>query len=139
MIKYSHRVRYYETDKMGVTHHSNYIRWMEEARVDLLDKIGMPYAAMEKIGIVSPVVSVEAKYKRPTTFDDVIDIETSLESYNGIRLAFTYVMKNADSGEVVVEARSTHCFIYGGRAVALSRVFPDVDKDFRAALEKING
>ena len=67
---YQHIVQYYETDKMGITHHSNYIRWMEEARIDFLSKIGWSYAKLEEEGIISPVVAVECKYMQPTTFSD---------------------------------------------------------------------
>ena len=55
MSVYSHRVQYYETDRMGIVHHSNYVRWMEEARVDFLARIGFPYDAMEARGVISPV------------------------------------------------------------------------------------
>lgn len=64
MQKYRHIVQYYETDKMGITHHSNYIRWMEEARIDFLRQIGWDYAKLESIGIISPVTAVNCKYKK---------------------------------------------------------------------------
>ena len=67
MTPYRHKVQYYETDRMGVTHHSNYIRWMEEARVDLLEQIGWGYDRMESLGIQSPVTGVGCVYKAPTT------------------------------------------------------------------------
>ena len=60
---YNHTVQYYETDKMGITHHSNYIRWMEEARVDFLKQIGWDYDKLEEIGVISPVTEVSCKYK----------------------------------------------------------------------------
>jgi len=56
MNTYRHTVQYYETDKMGITHHSNYIRWMEEARVDFMSQIGWDYAKLEKEGVICPVV-----------------------------------------------------------------------------------
>lgn len=132
MSKYTHKVQYYETDKMGVTHHSNYIRWMEEARVDLLAKIGLPFSKMEARGIVSPVVSLEIKYKHPCTFEDVIEVETTVKNYTGIRLMFSYVMKNVATGEVVVEAESTHCFIVDGKVAAMNKAFPDIHEAFTA-------
>ena len=58
---YQHQVQYYETDQMGIAHHSNYIRWFEEARSYILTEIGMGYEKMEEIGIISPVLSVSAK------------------------------------------------------------------------------
>ena len=59
MENYKHKINYYETDKMGVTHHSNYVRFMEESRIDFLEKIGWGYDKMEQEGIISPVVSLE--------------------------------------------------------------------------------
>ena len=56
MEVYRHKVQYYETDKMGITHHSNYIRWMEEARIWFLSEIGFSYAKLEEMGMVSPVL-----------------------------------------------------------------------------------
>lgn len=60
---YRHVVQYYETDRMGITHHSNYVRWMEEARIHFLDQIGWDYAKLEEMGLVSPVVSVSCRYR----------------------------------------------------------------------------
>ena len=68
MSKYIHRVNYYETDKMGITHHSNYMRFMEEARMNFLSEIGYPMTRLEKEGITSPVVSVNCEYKHTTTY-----------------------------------------------------------------------
>ena len=80
MEKYIHKVNYYETDKMGITHHSNYIRWMEEARIDFLEQIGLGYKKLEEDGIISPVIHVECDYKLPTTFDDKIEIDVAVDS-----------------------------------------------------------
>ena len=55
---YAHKVQYYETDMMGMVHHANYIRWMEEARIDFMDRLGFSYRKMEEEGVVSPVRSV---------------------------------------------------------------------------------
>ena len=70
----THRVQYYETDRMGVTHHSNYIRFMEEARVAYLEQLGFPYAELERRGVISPVTAVNCKYLATTTFDDRITV-----------------------------------------------------------------
>ena len=61
-IVYQRPVQYYETDRMQIVHHSNYIRWMEEARIDFLRQIGWDYAKLESIGIISPVTAVNCKY-----------------------------------------------------------------------------
>ncbi len=85
---YTHKVKYYETDRMQCTHHSNYIRFMEEARLDFLDKLGYNYAKTESEGIISPVLSVSVQYKHTTTFDDEIDIEVRLKSMTQLKTEF---------------------------------------------------
>ena len=85
-------MQYYETDKMGITHHSNYIRWMEEARIDFLRQIGWDYAKLESIGIISPVIAVNCKYKKSTTFEDVINIDVIVEEFKEVKLKLQYTM-----------------------------------------------
>ena len=109
MEKYIHKVQYYETDKMQITHHSNYIRFMEEARTDFLTQIGWGYEKLEKEGIVSPVVDVSCEYKKTTTFSDIIEIEVKLLELTAVRLKLGYVM--TVEGEIVFKATSTHCFL----------------------------
>lgn len=90
---YTHKVQYYETDKMGITHHSNYVRWMEEARIDFLDKLGFPFEKLEQDGIVSPVLSVECSYKKVTIFPEVISIEVKVLEFKGVKLKLGYMME----------------------------------------------
>lgn len=121
---YQHIVQYYETDKMGITHHSNYIRWMEEARIDFLSQIGWDYAKLEAKGIISPVIAVECKYIKPTTFGDTVDIEVMVREFKGVKLKLTYIMKN-DKGKIVCEAFSEHCFLNKqGIPVRLNKEYP---------------
>ena len=110
MHTYIHKVRYYETDKMGITHHSNYIRWMEEARIDFLEYIGYSYAQLERDGIISPVIGVECQYKHPTTFDDEVKITVGVDEFKGVRLVITYSMTNAATGDLVLTGKTMHCF-----------------------------
>ena len=129
MKPYVHKVQYYETDMMSLTHHSNYIRWMEEARIDFMDQMGFPYTRMESEGIVSPVRS----YKRPTTFGDTVSIEVSVESFTGARLTLAYKMTRQD-GTVVCEAQSEHAFINReGRIVRLDKEQPEFCEKLKAA------
>lgn len=122
---YKHVVQYYETDKMGITHHSNYIRWMEEARIDFLAQIGWDYAKLESLGVISPVVSVECKYKATTTFSDIVHISVSIEEFKGVKLSLRYHMVNAEN-KIVCEAKSEHCFLNSqGIPIRLKREFPE--------------
>ena len=122
---YNHTVQYYETDKMGITHHSNYIRWMEEARVDFLKQIGWDYDKLEEIGVISPVTEVSCKYKNTTTFADEICIVVSVEECKGARLKLLYEMEKAD-GTCVCVAHSEHCFVdTEGRPINLKKKYPE--------------
>ncbi|MCH5339173.1 MAG: acyl-CoA thioesterase [Acetatifactor sp.] len=122
---YEHVVQYYETDKMGITHHSNYIRWMEEARVDFLAQIGWDFAKLEAMGIVSPVVAVECHYKATTTFPETIRIFVSVEEFKGVKLKLNYKMLNGE-GKVVNEGKSEHCFLdSNGIPVRLNKDYPE--------------
>lgn len=133
--EYTRQVNYYETDKMGITHHSNYIRFMEEARVDFLDKIGYPMTRIEAEGMASPVVSVECNYKSPSTFSDTLKITVSVEKYTGVKVVFAYIGVNAETGKVVFEASSVHCFVNSeGRPVSVKKNYPEFDALLRNQL-----
>lgn len=122
---YKHTVQYYETDMMGFAHHSNYIRWMEESRVDFLRQIEIDYPRLEKDGIVSPTIEVNCRYRKSTTFQDVVYITVTMTEFKGVKLKFAYLMKNA-AGDTVAEANSVHCFIdKAGKPVRLAKEYPE--------------
>ena len=130
---YTRRVQYHETDRMGVTHHANYLHWMEEARVDLMAQMGFPYEEMEARDVLSPVKSLSCEYLRSTTFGDEVTVETGVESFNGVVLTIRYTMRGPQ-GEPVFRGRSEHVFLNReGRFVRLRREMPD----FCAALEAL--
>lgn len=128
MKSYVRKINYYETDKMGITHHSNYIRWMEEARIDFLEQIGFGYAKLEEDGIVSPIIGVECEYKSPTTFGDSVEIEVGIEEFKGVQLVINYTVTKLGSGELVLRGRTRHCFLSGeGKPILLKKQFPEFD------------
>ena len=136
MHLYNHKVQYYETDKMGITHHSNYIRWMEESRVSFLSSIGLEYDDLEKRGVISPVIGVSCRYRKPTYFNEDITIEVSIKDYSGVKLIFNYVMKNKKD-EVVLTGESEHCFISDkGHIIIPKSAFPDIDEILVKNVEK---
>lgn len=126
---YEHKVQYYETDQMKIVHHSNYIRWFEEARTAWLEEGGFGYAKMEKIGIISPVLEVTAKYKSMTRYGDTVLIKPRVEKYNGVRLEVSYEIEDKKTGELRCTGFSKHCFLDDrGRPVRLDKRNPDADK-----------
>ena len=131
---YRHEIRYYECDRMGITHHSNYVRIMEEARIDFLDKIGYGFDRIEAEGVVSPVVSVECKYKSPTTFKDIVEVEVTLCNMSDLKFEFKYVMRK--DGKLVAEGHSVHCFTENGRPVVIQKRLPELYERIKKSLEQ---
>lgn len=122
MRTYEHRVQYYETDQMGIVHHSNYIRWFEEARTEMLRQAGIGYGKMESLGIISPVLEVSAKYRTMTHFEDIVFIHVKLVKFNGVILELSYQVEDKESGEVRCTGKSRHCFLdAGGHPVSLKK------------------
>lgn len=134
MFVYSRKVHYHETDQMGVVHHANYPKWMEEARVACLDQLGVSYRAMEAAGVFSPVVSLSVEYKRPARFDDEVEVRLEIAKYTGVRLEVGYTFFNRTRNELCATAASAHCFVQGGRVVSLQRALPDAHERLLACL-----
>lgn len=138
MQPYLHHAKYYETDQMGIIHHSNYIRWMEEARIEILKQAGISYKEMEEKGIISPVLAVTCEYKSMVHFDDEVLIYVKLSKYNGVKFEVEYEMRDKMTGELRTLGRSNHCFLDGnGRPLSLKRSFPEVDKKFVALMDEV--
>ena len=134
---YMRRAQYYETDQMGVVHHSNYIRWFEEARVVFLEEAGAGYKEMEAEGIVSPVVSVSCKYKSMVRFADTVRISLKIESYNGVKLCLSYEVRDKETGALRCTGESSHCFLGpGGRPVSLKKSYPKYHEVFMKYMQE---
>lgn len=128
MEDYIRKVNYHETDKMGITHHSNYIKYLEEARIHFLDQLGYGYARLERDGIISPVIGVDCQYKHPTTFDDVLRVSVQVIAFSGVKLVFDYTITEEKSGQVVLTGQTQHCFTNAkGRPIILKKQFPELD------------
>lgn len=123
MTPYFHKIQYYETDKMQITHHSNYIRFMEEARIDFFEKLGFPYDRFEADGILSPVVSISCDYKKTTTYPDVISIQVAVAECKKFKFTLSYTMHKGEN--IVCTGTSTHCFLdTSGKPICFSKAFP---------------
>ena len=128
---YERRAKYHETDQMGIIHHSNYVKWMEEARLDLMDQIGLSYKQMEEMEIISPVLSISVDYRSMVHFDDTVVIETRLVKYNGVKMELEYTMYDKETGEIRTTAHSSHCFLTRtGAPISLKRSYPELDTKF---------
>lgn len=124
MNHYKHTIQYYETDKMGITHHSNYIRFMEEARIYFLKNAGFPYEKFEAEGIISPVVGITCDYKKTTTFPDELEIKVDVAEVSPVKFKLQYTMTVED--KLVCSASSSHCFLSAnGRPVSIQKQYPE--------------
>lgn len=108
---YYHKINYYETDKMGITHHSNYVRFMEEARIDFLSQLDWGFDKLELLGLISPVLGVSCKYKETTTFPDEICIYVSVQEFKGVKFTMAYKMVSMKTGNEVCTGTTEHCFL----------------------------
>jgi len=108
---YKHAVHYYETDKMGIVHHSNYIRFFEESRTAFFEAKGLSYKTIEDMGLIVPVLGVECEYKSTTTYGDLLLISPRLEVFNGLKFTFSYTVSSEDGKTIYAVGKTTHCFL----------------------------
>ena len=133
---YERRINYYETDAMQIVHHSNYIRFMEEARTKTLADIGLPYSKIEEDGILIPVLSVNCQYKHPSRYDDVILIDVKVKEYNGVKLVMGYEITNKKTGELILIGETKHCFTEQElRPVSLKKARPQMHEKMNELLK----
>lgn len=108
--QYTTRVRYAETDQMGVVYHGNYAVYFEMGRVEWLRNIGVSYKSMEDEGIMLPVVSLTMNYKKPAKYDDVLTVKTIFKSLTSVKIEFDYEIYN-ETGELLTTGYSMLVFV----------------------------
>lgn len=134
---YERKINYYETDKMGVVHHSNYIRFLEEARCYYLESENMPFVSFEEKGLTIPVLGVNCQYKHHVTFGDTLLINVFVKSYNGVRLTMGYDVIDKNTGKTAIIAETQHCFTYKNlKPVNLKKVWKEYSDKFENLLKE---
>lgn len=134
---YQHKVQYYETDQMQIVHHSNYIRWFEEARTDFLEQAGFGYDRFEKEGIISPVLEVHAKYHTMTRFGETVNIKVTMTKFTGLKFTIEYVISDSVTDEVRVTGRTEHCLLdKENKPIRLKKVNPGLYELLDSLVEK---
>lgn len=129
---YKRHAYYYETDKMGIVHHSNYVRILEEARVDFMNKAGIPFTEVESRGLMIPVLSVGVEYKYPLRFDDEFEVVCSIAEFNGCKFSVRYIVNNLTTGKLSAVGTSSHCFTDESlMPVRLKKRQPDIYNIFK--------
>lgn len=136
LVPYIRTAHYYETDKMGVVHHSNYIRWLEETRIDLMNQAGLPYTEMEAMGVMIPVVSASCNYKYPVKFGDTVEIHPFITEFNGCRFRLEYEIRNLTSGKLSATCNTSHCFVnMQFKPIRTQKEFPQIYEIFNNCIK----
>ncbi|BFT70321.1 thioesterase family protein [Paenibacillus sp. P36] len=131
------RVRYAETDQMGVVYHANYLNWFEIGRTELIRELGYPYRRIEEQGLLLPVVEADLKFKKPARYDDLVSVNTRVLEMTSVRLHFTYEIRKVNedaaegveenSGELLVTGTTRHVWVNPSwRPVRIEKEAPEL-------------
>lgn len=110
MLTITDRVRFVETDLMGVVHHTNYLRWFEMGRVEYLRQCGIDLNEMQKDGYLFPITDVTCKYKNSAHFDDEYEVQTTLTAFSRAKIVFSYSVVRKKDGTIFVTGTSQNVF-----------------------------
>ncbi|WP_411953248.1 acyl-CoA thioesterase [Alkalibacillus sp. S2W] len=134
------KVRYQETDQMGVVYHANYLVWFEIGRTHLIEQLGFNYADMERDGIVSPVVDINAQYKKPLTYGETASVKTYISSYDGFRIIYGYEVYT-ESGDLAVTGSSSHVCVkkQNFKPISIRKHYPNWHHAYLKAIGEANG
>ncbi len=133
------RVRYQETDQMGVVYHANYLVWMEVGRSEYMRKLGMPYTTFEKNNIYLPVIKAYCEYKSPAFYDNIIRVVTRVASLKELKITFNYtIFREEEKKQILLASGETeHAFVNNlGKPQILKKHNPFL---WRRLLEVVEG
>jgi len=131
------KVRYVETDQMGIVHHSNYYAWFEVGRTEYITEIGMTYREIEENNIMIPVVESSCKYIEGAKNEDILKIQTFMQELNGAKVVFNYNVVREDDGKILAKGSTTHAFVNEKfRIVNLKKTNLEVWSRFQKLLEE---
>lgn len=135
---WKHIVQYYETDQMKIVHHSNYIRWFEEARTWMLEDFGFSYDKWEEEGILIPVLAASAEYKSMVRFGEEVIISTEVTQFSGVKSTIAYEVRDASTNELRTIGETRHAFLAVDtlRPIALKRHHKELYELFNDLVEK---
>ncbi|MCP1306170.1 MULTISPECIES: acyl-CoA thioesterase [Paenibacillus] len=124
-MQHTLRVRYQETDQMGVVYHANYLNWFEVGRTEMIRELGMPYQALETRGLLLPVIEADLKFRSPARYDDLVTIDTKVVELTSLRIRFAYEIKRGE--ELLVTGGTQHVWLnQDWKPVRIDREVPDL-------------
>lgn len=125
------KVRYVETDRMGIVHHSNYPIWFEIGRSDYCKKVGITYAQIEESGVMLPLYDLKCQYKSPAKYGDEILVITGVKMMTKTRIAFVYRVINSLDGKLLAEGETSHAWVNSCmKPINAEKVIPHIYKKF---------
>ncbi len=121
------RVRYQETDQMGVVYHANYLNWLEITRTEWIRDLGIPYSQLEEAGLLLPVTEVQLKYIHPARYDDMIEVHLQIIDCSYLRLNFEYEVYRIRDGLLLVSGTTHHIWVNRDwKPIRLNRQMPQL-------------
>ena len=128
---YEHHTKYYETDQMGTIHQTNYVKWLEDARLDIMEQLGLGYKQMEDLQVMCPLLSVSINYVGTFRFDETVVIETKVTQFDGSKMVLEYQLFDKETRELKATAKSAHCFMnMSGIPISINRIYPELETKF---------
>lgn len=135
--KSSITVRYAETDKMGIVHHSVYPIWFEIGRTDFIREVGMPYSVMEEKGVMTPLTELQSRYFLPAYYEDELTVETWVSKISSARIVFEYSVKRDKDGKLLALGSTHHGFVSSVtfRPINMKKEMPEIFVAIQNAIE----
>ncbi|MCQ2604190.1 MAG: acyl-CoA thioesterase [Spirochaetia bacterium] len=131
------KVRYAETDQMGIVHHSVYAIWFEACRTDYMEQLGYPYSRMEEEGIITPLVKLECTFREGARYGDTVLVSAKLKSLSYVKLEITYEVRREADGHLLAEGSTTlGCADRNLHIINLKKVNPALYARLEGQLEK---
>ena len=130
------RVRYKETDQMGVVHHTNYYTWFEVARTEFMRNTGMNYRQMEENGVMLPLLETHCYYLQGARYDDLVTVRTWVSKYVGIRVTMDYEVIRDEDGALLARGSTVHAFTdINLRPLNIKKEYPEIHKLFASLVK----
>lgn len=138
MIKpYERKTNYYETDQMALIHHSNYVRYLEEARLYYMEQFGLPYSYVEEQGILIPVLGVSVEYKKAIHYGETVVIQEWMQQFSPVKFSIYYEIRNKKTNELHATATSKHCFVDKTLSpIRLRKEYPQIYEAFQTVAQQ---
>lgn len=131
-------VRYAETDRMGIAHHSHYAVWLEQARTDYIKELGMTYSQMEEMGILVPLVELQCRFRQPVQYEDLLEVEAVLTAVSRAKLEFGYLLRRKGDPAILSTGRTVHGIVGRDlRPLNLQKAFPQIYSMLTQAVEAL--